>query len=317
MVTARARRRLRIRSNLLEVERSITTMNRWIPTVGGHRSSAAVFAVPAIRHWRERPPAPAPPPQPLRSAWTAPDGLDPGAGGRLLLWTVARAGWPTACLPRRQGRGGRRCGCRTCATARRGCCLAPTARQCRSGRRTARRSVSSPTDTSARSISRSGTVADLADASSGRGARVECDRAIWSSRRQPTGRVDEARRGRIDRGRSRRSMRPAAKPSHSWPSFLPDGRHVIFLVSASQPSRSGIWIASLDDPSSREAPASPSDAQAIVVGSPAALPRRSRAGRAADRSGHLRDRRPAGGRRTASGARPARTALRDRLERRA
>ena len=39
--------------------------------------------------------------------------------------------------------------------------------------------------------------------------------------------------------------------AHGWPSFLPDGRHVIFVVNASQPSRAGIWIASLDDPSQR------------------------------------------------------------------
>ena len=46
---------------------------------------AAVFAVPAIRHWREQPPPPPPAPQPLRAAWTAPDGLDIGAGGDYLF----------------------------------------------------------------------------------------------------------------------------------------------------------------------------------------------------------------------------------------
>ncbi|MBY0493097.1 MAG: hypothetical protein K2Y23_02665 [Cyanobacteria bacterium] len=52
--------------------------------------------------------------------------------------------------------------------------------------------------------------------------------------------------------------------SHAWPSFLPDGRHVIFLITSSQSSRSGIWITSLDDPSgSRRLTAS--DAQAIVA----------------------------------------------------
>ena len=38
---------------------------------------------------------------------------------------------------------------------------------------------------------------------------------------------------------------------HSWPAFLPDGKHVIFLVSATPSSRAGIWIASIDDPASR------------------------------------------------------------------
>ena len=51
--------------------------------------------------------------------------------------------------------------------------------------------------------------------------------------------------------------------SHTWPSFLPDGRHVIFLVTSSQPARSGIWIASLDDPSARKRLVG-ADAQAIV-----------------------------------------------------
>jgi hypothetical protein len=52
--------------------------------------------------------------------------------------------------------------------------------------------------------------------------------------------------------------------SHAWPSFLGDGKHVIFLVTASQPSRSGIWIASLDDPASRKR-LTGADTQAVVV----------------------------------------------------
>ena len=52
--------------------------------------------------------------------------------------------------------------------------------------------------------------------------------------------------------------------AHSWPTFLPDGRHVIFLVTAAQASRSGIWIASLDDPASRKRLIA-SDTAAIVV----------------------------------------------------
>ena len=55
-------------------------MNRWIPTAAAILV-ALVFAVPAIRHWREQPLPPPPAPQPLRAAWTAPDGLDIGAGG--------------------------------------------------------------------------------------------------------------------------------------------------------------------------------------------------------------------------------------------
>ncbi len=52
--------------------------------------------------------------------------------------------------------------------------------------------------------------------------------------------------------------------SHTWPSFLPDGRHLIFLVAAPQPSRAGIWITSLDDPSTKRRLLS-TDTQAIVI----------------------------------------------------
>ncbi|HET6599048.1 MAG TPA: hypothetical protein VFG60_03720, partial [Burkholderiaceae bacterium] len=55
-------------------------MKERIPTIAA-LLLAAIFAVPAIRHWRERPPVPAPPPQPLRSAWSPADGLDAGSGG--------------------------------------------------------------------------------------------------------------------------------------------------------------------------------------------------------------------------------------------
>jgi Tol biopolymer transport system component len=52
--------------------------------------------------------------------------------------------------------------------------------------------------------------------------------------------------------------------SHTWPAFLPDGRHIVFLVTASQSSRSGIWIAPLDNPSSRRRLIA-ADSQAVVV----------------------------------------------------
>jgi Tol biopolymer transport system component len=57
----------------------------------------------------------------------------------------------------------------------------------------------------------------------------------------------------------------AGETSHSWPAFLPGGRHVVFLVSASQASRAGIWIAALDAPSARRRLLA-ADAQPIVGG---------------------------------------------------
>src|SRR5687767_8676311 len=71
---------------------------------------AALLAVPAIRHWRERPPAPPPPPQPLRAAWVPPEGVEIGAGsdylfglalapdGRRLVYPATKAGVVTLSL---------------------------------------------------------------------------------------------------------------------------------------------------------------------------------------------------------------------------
>src|SRR5688572_24474419 len=68
---------------------------------------AALFAVPAIRHWRERPAEPPPPPQPVRAAWSPPDGIEAGAGsdyifglalapdGRRLVYPAAKDGLVT------------------------------------------------------------------------------------------------------------------------------------------------------------------------------------------------------------------------------
>ena len=36
--------------------------------------------------------------------------------------------------------------------------------------------------------------------------------------------------------------------SHNWPSFLPDGRHFLFLVWSTQPEHAGIYVGSLDGP---------------------------------------------------------------------
>jgi Tol biopolymer transport system component len=51
---------------------------------------------------------------------------------------------------------------------------------------------------------------------------------------------------------------------HVWPSFLDDGRQVVFLVTSSDPSSAGIWIAALDAPESRRRLIA-ADAQPIVA----------------------------------------------------
>lgn len=59
--------------------------------------------------------------------------------------------------------------------------------------------------------------------------------------------------------------REAGEVAHGWPAFLPDGRHVAYLVTANERSRAGIWVTSLDTPAARTRLAS-SDAQPIVAG---------------------------------------------------
>ena len=108
-----------------------------------------------------------------------------------------------------------------------------------------------------------GSVTDLAEAPSGRGA-------AWNT----AGDLIFAASG--DSGLSRRSANGAVtsvttidathgESSHRWPAFLPDGKHVVFLVRATERSRSGIWLAPLDNPSERRRLLS-ADGQAIVSG---------------------------------------------------
>ncbi len=221
--------------------------------------AAIVLAVPAIRHWRERPPAPVPPAQPLRSTWIVPGGLDAGAGadysfglslgadGRQLVYPAARAGvaslWlhdlssgATRELP---GTGGAALPFWSPDMATIGFFAAGKIRVLEMA---------------------NGTASDLADAPSGRGASWNRDGVLVFA---------PSSNGALMRRDASGSIAPlttleSGESAHSWPSFLADGRHLIFLVTSSQSSRSGIWIALLDDPSSRRRLFA-SDAQAIVA----------------------------------------------------
>lgn len=219
----------------------------------------AVLAVPAVRHWPETPAAP---PQPLRAAWVPAAGLNVGAGsdhpfglalspdGRQLVYPAARAGaielWlqdlvtnETRALPSTDG--------------------ASSPFWSTDGRH-----LGFFTTSRIRSFDLGdGSVTDLAEAPSGRGA-------TWNA----AGDLVFAPAG--DAGLMRRTGDGVVRPlttidaaqgesSHRWPAFLPDGRHVIFFVRAVARSRAGIWIASLDDPSSRRRLV-PADGQALVAG---------------------------------------------------
>ncbi len=108
-----------------------------------------------------------------------------------------------------------------------------------------------------------GSVTDLADAPSGRGAAWNAAGDLVFA---ATGDGGLARRG-PDGAVSAFTTPDAAhgESSHRWPAFLPDGRHVVFFVRATERSRGGIWIASLDNPEARRRLIA-ADGQAIVSG---------------------------------------------------
>ena len=222
----------------------------------------AVLAVPAIRHWRERPPEPPPPPQPLRAAWVPPDGVEIGAGsdylfglalapdGRRLVYPGTKAGVVTLWLhDLRSGETRPLPGSEQA--------VAPF--WSADGSR-----VGFFAGGQLRIIDLAGgTVSSLADASSPRGAS-------WNAAGEIV--FAPAASGGLMKRRVDGSIAPfttidaaAGETAHAWPAFLPDGRHVVFLVSANDRARSGIWMASVDDPSARKRLIA-SETQPVVAG---------------------------------------------------
>ena len=235
-------------------------MSRWIPTALA-AGVAALLAIPAVRHWRERPQPPPPPPEPLTAAFRSPDGIEVGAGsdypfglalapdGRRLAYPAAKAGvvalWlhdlrtgDARALPGTDG------------------AVAPfwAADGSRLGYFAGGRvkTIALPGET----------IVDLGDAPSPRGGAfnsagdlVFAPSAGGLKRRKADGTI--AAWTTLDAA--------AGETAHSWPAFLADGRHVVFLVTAQDRSRAGIWLAPLDDPGSRRFLFS-TDTQALVAG---------------------------------------------------
>jgi Tol biopolymer transport system component len=211
--------------------------------------AVVIFAVPAIRHWRERPPAPVPPAQPLRSALLPPGGLDAGAGaeypfglslaadGRTLVYPAAKAGVVSLWLH------DLRTGEARALPGTDGAAMPFWSAD--------RSKVGFFAGGHLRALDlANGQATDLADAASGRGAawNVSDDIVFAPSPAGALMRRDSA--GKIAAFTTLDAAN--GETSHAWPAFLPDGRHVVFLVTASQSSRSGIWVAALDDPGSRK-----------------------------------------------------------------
>jgi Tol biopolymer transport system component len=224
--------------------------------------AAVIFAIPAIQHWSERPPAPPPPPQPVRSAWLPPGTVDVGAAGdylfglslapdgRRLVFPAAKAGVVSLWLhDLRSGESRTLPGTENGATpfwssdgSTIGFFDGGHISSIKIG--DANKTVLAPA-ASARGGAWNG-AGDLIFAPASNGGLMRIDTAGFVA---PFTTLDAA----------------GGETSHGWPAFLPDGRHVVFLVSATQPARAGIWIAALDAPSARRRLLS-ADSQAIVVG---------------------------------------------------
>ena len=109
----------------------------------------------------------------------------------------------------------------------------------------------------------SGAVTDLAEVTSGRGG-------TWNSAGDlifaPDGTSGLMRRSADGTVAPLTTIdREAGEQGHSWPAFLPDGRHVAYLVMARERARAGIWLTSLDNPAMRTRLAD-SDAQPVIAG---------------------------------------------------
>ncbi|HWI20923.1 MAG TPA: hypothetical protein VNT81_24380 [Vicinamibacterales bacterium] len=221
-----------------------------------------IFAVPAIRHWRERPPAAPAPPQPVRAAWLPPADLEIGAGGdysfglslapdgRKLVYPAAKAGVVSLWLHDfRNGETRELPGTAGAAMP----FWSPDG---------ARIGFFDGGHVNALELS-AGTKSFLAPAVAGRGAAMsDAGDLVFA----PTANGGLMRRDTSGFVAPFTTLDASAgETSHSWPAFLPTGRHLVFLVASTQPARAGIWLASLDSPSERRRLFA-ADGQAIVAG---------------------------------------------------
>jgi hypothetical protein len=207
-----------------------------------------LLAIPALRHWRERPPEPPPPPAPLRAAWLPPPDTEIGAGadylfglaiapdGRRIVYPATKAGvvalWlhdlstgATRALP------GTEQGAAPFWSA--------------DGTR-----VGFFSGTQLRFVDLDqGTVAALGEAPSPRGGAWNRPGDIVFAPSTASGLMRRKLDGSIETFTTLDTAN--GETGHAWPAFLEDDRHVVFLVTAGDRSRAGIWVASLDEPASR------------------------------------------------------------------
>ena len=220
---------------------------------------AALLAIPAFRHIRERPPEPPPPPQPLRAMWSPGAEVEPGAGsdylfglalatdGRRLVYPAAKAGVVTLWLQDlRTGE------TRALPGTDQGVAPFWSVDGSRIG-------FFSGGQLRVLDLA-AGTVSTLADAASPRGATWNAAGDIVFA---PAANGALMKRA-VDGSIALWTTLASPETAHVWPSFLDDGRHVVFLVTSSDSSRAGIWIAPIDAPESRRRLIA-ADAQPIVA----------------------------------------------------
>lgn len=230
----------------------------WAPAVAV--LIAALLAVPAIRHLRERPPEAPPPPQPLRASWTPGAEVEPGAGadypfglalapdGRRLVYPAAKAGVVTLWLQ----------DLRTSETR----ALPGTDQAVAPFWSADATRVGFFAGGQLRILDlNAGTVSALADAASPRGGTWNAAGDIVFA---PAANGSLMKRA-VDGSMAAFTTLATSETAHLWPSFLNDGRHVVFLVASSDASRAGIWIAAIDALDSRRRLRA-ADAQAIAAG---------------------------------------------------
>jgi hypothetical protein len=235
-----------MRSNLLKIGKT-DSMTRHLPAAVA-ALAAVLLAIPAVRHWRERPPEPPPPPAPLRAAWSPPADIEIGAGtdypfglaiapdGRRIVYPATKAGVVTLWLH----------DLRTGATRE----LPATGQAAAPFWSADGTRVAFFAGTQLRVIDlERGDVAALANAASPRGGTWNRPGDIVFAPSASSGLMRRKVDGSVEPFTTLDTAN--GESNHAWPAFLDDDRHVVFAVTAADRSRAGIWIASIDDPASR------------------------------------------------------------------
>ncbi len=109
----------------------------------------------------------------------------------------------------------------------------------------------------------SGSITDLAEVTSGRGGSWNTAGDLVYAPDGTSGLLRRSAGGAITPLTT--IDREAGEQGHSWPAFLPDGRHVAYLVTARERTRAGIWQTTLDNSAMRTR-VTDSDAQPLASG---------------------------------------------------